>query len=320
MQEKENDLPNANQNIPTLPPHEAKIKWKYILVGSILVVIFFAFFLSKSSTTLPASRQSQSSGTPSPSKPSLIPSPQQRSSSKNHWILAESAAIDLNKTSLGSAFITALDTSSTYEIINLHTNAPDPLPQATHIEGFQSYQLMQSAFENSQIPSNVKVIMYDNEHWAGTPINEQQQPFIYVPMAETLVHQHGLLFMNTPAADLRRVLDPQAKDQYSAYLEKKLATLAKYTDIFEIQAQNAPSVAEYISFAQQAITQAKAANSRAVILLGITAKTTGPTSQELLQEVKGTYTITDGYWFNIIGGSSGVAIALPVIQALPSLQ
>jgi hypothetical protein len=163
------------------------------------------------------------------------------------------------------------------------------------------------------------VILYDNEAWPGTPLIEQQKPFTYVPLAEQLVHQHGLLFMNTPAADLKSVLDPIASDNYTGYLQTKLATLSKYTDIFEIQAQNTQTVSKYISFATQAMKQARDANSHAIILLGITAKTGGPTSQELIQEIQSTNGLTDGYWFNVIGGTTGVNVALPVIQILNSM-
>jgi hypothetical protein len=35
---------------------------------------------------------------------------------------------------------------------------------------------------------------FDDEHWSGTPLQEQQNPFTYVQLAEKLVHSHGLLF------------------------------------------------------------------------------------------------------------------------------
>jgi hypothetical protein len=233
-----------------------------------------------------------------------------------HWIIGNDVANELHVSHVGSKFIQSINIPSTYQNGFSKQGSVDLLPNATHIKIFQSYQAIKSALDNNSIPPDIKVIGYDNEHWSGTPVVEQQQPFTYVPLAEQIVHQHGLLFMNCPAADLKGVLDPSAPDNYTGYLDEKLATLSQYTDIFEIQAQNTRSVSQYISFAQQAMAQARTANSKGIILLGITAKTGGPTSDELVQEIQGTNDITDGYWFNIIGGSSGVTIALPVIQTL----
>ncbi|HEX8932515.1 MAG TPA: hypothetical protein VF810_05130 [Patescibacteria group bacterium] len=324
-------MPNNQQlsnNIPSQIPQQAlKIpnrKKRLIQISSILIIllillgsiIFYYFYKPANThtniqTTDSNTQPEQITSVTSPTKPSI-----------KHWLISENAADGLLTTPGGANFINAINTPNTYEIV--HGKKTDPLPNATHVLSFPSYQKIQDAFTNNQIPANIKVILYDNEIWPETPVNEQQQPFTYVPLAENVVHSHGLLFMNAPAADLKRALDPAASNNYAGYLQMKLATLAKYTDIFEIQAQNNPTVTEYVSFSQQALAQARGANSNAILLLGITAKTTGPTSQELIQEIQQTKNITDGYWFNIIGDeknnlSSGINIALPVIQALSSI-
>jgi hypothetical protein len=233
--------------------------------------------------------------------------------SVEHWLIEEYAATELSRTPAGMDFVRALDNPSTYEILTRHSG-PDLLPKATHVDDFDSYAAIRAAFAEHAVPADVKAVLYDDERWPGTPGNEQLQPFTYVRQAEALVHQHGLAFINTPAPDLSTTLNPGHRGNYSGYLQERLATLAGYADIFDIQAQHAGSVASYIAFAKAAVAQARAANRHAIILLGIT--TDGETSQDLISEVTATKAIADGYWFNIIGGNSGVATAVPVLQAL----
>jgi hypothetical protein len=263
-------------------------------------------------------RPSSSSPTSPPSgKPPTALPPQ--SQPVAHVMITEDAAHALAASGgNGAAFVSSLNKPATYEVVHAGRAESDPLPAATHVESFKSYTAIQNAFANGTIPSDVRVIQYDDEHWTGTPMNEQQHPFTYVALAEQLVHRHGLLFMDTPGADLKEVLDPNAANQYSAYLAEQLPELAKYTDVFEIQAQNATSVGQYLSFAAQAVQRAKQANGKAVILLGVTAKDGGQSSSAIDSEIAGSVKIADGYWFNIPstsnGSMSGVTVAMPVIQ------
>jgi hypothetical protein len=230
-----------------------------------------------------------------------------------HWLIEEYAATELSRTPTGLAFVRALDNPSTYEILTRHTG-PDPLPDAIHVEDFDSYAAIQAAFAAHTIPAEAEAILYDNERWPGTPVSEQRQPFSYVQRAEALVHDHGLTFISTPAPDLSTTLNPGHHGNYSGYLNERLATLARYADIFDVQAQHAGPPASYAAFARAAVAQARAANRHAFILLGIT--TNGETAQDLISEVTATRAIADGYWLNIIGGNPGVQTAVPVLQAL----
>jgi hypothetical protein len=251
---------------------------------------------------------------PQPAQPDAAgPPPDASGPQVRHWLIEEYAAVELSQTPAGMDFVRALNNPSTYEILTRHTG-PDLLPKATHVDDFDSYAAIQAAFTGHAIPSDVKAILYDNERWPGTPVGEQLQPFAYVRKAEALVHEHGLAFISTPAPDLNSTLNPGHHGNYSGYLQERLAALAGYADIFDIQAQHAGSVASYIAFAKAAVIQARAANSRAIILLGIT--TNGETSEDLISEVTATRAIADGYWFNVIGGNPGVKTAVPVIQAL----
>lgn len=256
-----------------------------------------------------------SSAPPSGPPPAALPQNQPIA----HVMITQDAAAALAASGgSGATFVRSLNRAGTFEVIRAGRAESDPLPAATHVESFKSYTAIQQAFANGTIPSDVRVIQYDDEHWQGTPLNEQQRPFTYVALAEKLVHRHGLLFMDTPGADLREVLDPDASNQYSAYLTEQLADLARYTDVFEIQAQNATSVGQFLSFARQAVQQARQANSKAIILLGVTAKDGGQSSSAIDSEIAGTVKLAEGYWLNIpstsSGSMSGVSVAMPVIQ------
>lgn len=262
------------------------------------------------------SSSSPTSTPPSGKPPAALP-PQSQPIA--HVMITEDAADALATSGgNGAAFVRSLNKPGTFEVVHVGRSESDQLPAATHVESFKSYTAIQNAFANGTIPSDVRVIQYDDEHWTGTPMNEQQHPFTYVALAEQLVHRHGLLFMDTPGADLKEVLDPNAANQYSAYLSEQLPDLARYTDVFEIQAQNATSVSQYLSFATQAAQRAKQANGKAIILLGVTAKHGGQSSSAIDSEIAETVKIADGYWFNIpstsAGSMSGVSVAMPVIQ------
>jgi hypothetical protein len=268
-----------------------------------------AYFLRKGTSQHPAK---PSSAAPSPGQPQSHPIA--------HIMITQDAADALAASGAdGAAFVRSLNRPETFEVIHRGRAESDLLPAATHVESFKSYAAIQTAFADGTIPSDVRFIQYDDEHWPGTPLAEQEHPFTYVRLAEKLVHRHGLLFMNTPGADLDQVLDPDAGNQYSAYLAEGLPSLAKFADVFEIQAQNSKSVGQYLSFAAQAVRQAKQANPNAIILLGVTAKDSGGLpSSAIATEIAGTVSISDGYWFNIPGASNGsslgVPIALPVIR------
>jgi hypothetical protein len=230
-----------------------------------------------------------------------------------HWLIEEYAAAELSRTPVGARFVRGIDKPSTYEILTQHVG-PDVLPKAINVDDFDSYPAISAAFSQGAIPAGVRGILYDDERWPGTPLIEQQHPFSYAGQAAALVHEHGLLFISTPAPDLNTSVNPAHHGNYSGYLQEKLGRLAQHADIFDVQAQHAATVAGYISFAKAAAAQARKANPHAVVLLGIT--TNGETSQDLIAEVDGTRTVADGYWLNVIGGSAGVSTALPLLASL----
>jgi hypothetical protein len=167
---------------------------------------------------------------------------------------------------------------------------------------FRSYALMQQAFAGGTIPAGVKVVMYDNEHWQYTPVDEQEDPAKYEQLAAVLIHSHGMKYLATPAADLAAFLDKgHHQTEFQAYLAVDLAgQAAKYADILNIQAQGDETIASsYAGFLKSAIAQARAVNPKIVIYAGIsTARSTDPNA--MFNAVQATEGDVTGYWLNVI--------------------
>ncbi len=177
------------------------------------------------------------------------------------------------------------------------------------MSSFGSYAQMEQAFSSHAVPVGVKYILYDNENWAATPVAEQRQPFAYAAQAETLAHQHGMDLIFTPAADLAKVFDAADTNtaKYGGYLTFGFASQgARVSDVFEIQGQQDEAASDFVSFVDSAAAQARAANPKALILLGIATQAPREqvTPQLLLHAYQSTRSLVSGYWINLPGGIS----------------
>src|SRR5579883_1524227 len=61
---------------------------------------------------------------------------------------------------------------------------------------------------NRGIDARVRAILYDNEHWCLTPIEEQRRHGEYEGKVASAVHAHSLLLIAAPATDLVRTFEP----------------------------------------------------------------------------------------------------------------
>jgi hypothetical protein len=121
------------------------------------------------------------------------------------------------------------------------------------------------------IPAYVKVVHYDNENWAETPLEEQQQPGLYMRLFCQTAHQHHWLCATGPGRDLCPVAYPSFKGTNTAcYLANNLAgQAAEYADFTDIQGQGLETdgTTAYANFIDTAADQARSANP-AIIALG----------------------------------------------------
>ena len=137
----------------------------------------------------------------------------------------------------------------------------------------------------------VGAIPYDPEHWAFTPISEQESIGPSSAAAQSLASRDNTKLIIAPALDLIKVLAPGQKDS-QGYLALDIAgEVAPHACAIDIQAQALEAnPIEYTSFVRQAATQAFKANSSIVIFAGLSTNPSGHrvTATELFQDVQST--------------------------------
>ena len=217
---------------------------------------------------------------------------------------------------------------NTFVILRLSRPRPADLsllPHASLVMTFASYATMTQAFSAGQIPSDIRYILYDNEDWSATPVNEQHAPFTFAAQVANLAHQHGLGLIFAPAADIAKGFDPQyaGTAKFAGYLNLDFAgNGSKVSDIFEIQGQQDEASPGFLTFVSSAVGQARSANPRAVLLLGIATKAprSSVTGSDLVNVYQETRSLVSGYWINIPGGGpSGQEDPQVAVQFLTQL-
>ncbi|HEX8806496.1 MAG TPA: hypothetical protein VF741_06085 [Candidatus Aquilonibacter sp.] len=176
--------------------------------------------------------------------------------------------------------------------------------RAVAVRSYTSYVAIAQAFKSGAIGPDVGAILYDNEHWKFTPVEEQRNYASYTQKAADLVHAHRLTFIATPAVDLIKVLDPRHSGaRYERFLNLGvIGQSARYADAVDIQAQGAErNVAMFSDFVRRAAAQARAANARVIVFAGISTGPSGQrvTSDDVMRAVDATRDMVDGYWFNV---------------------
>jgi hypothetical protein len=155
-------------------------------------------------------------------------------------------------------------------------------------------------------------VLYDNEHWSFTPVDEQRHPAAYMRKFAHLAHQHGLRVIEAPARDLMSVPGSDCTRQPGqttdkAYLGCGIPKDARYANIYEIQAQaDQPAASGYASFVKASRHQALAANPHLVLLAGLTTDRGGSPAQ-IFACWKATRSLVAGYWMNTNAGTIRVA-------------
>lgn len=176
--------------------------------------------------------------------------------------------------------------------------------QAVLVRSYTSYAAIQKAFASGAIGPDVGAVLYDNEHWKFTPVEEQREYAAYTQKAASLVHAHHLTFIATPAVDLIKVLDPgNTGARFERFLRLGvIGSSAKYADVVDIQAQGAErNLKLFTDFVRRAAAQAREANPSVTVLAGISTNPSGQrvTSDDVMRAVSATRDVVDGYWFNV---------------------
>lgn len=128
-----------------------------------------------------------------------------------------------------------------------------------------------SDLQNGAISSNYKWVQYDPEMWAHTPVNEQQNPALYMKLFGQLAHANGYSVIEVPARDLAQVpgnacpqLAGENLDHW--FVRCNIAgAAAAYADVFVLQDQvNTTNLTEFDYLYNTTRSQALAANPQVV--------------------------------------------------------
>ena len=188
---------------------------------------------------------------------------------------------------------------------NTYVYGPPPETIGVPTARYDSYAQIVAAFSNGTLPGKYRAVIYDNEHWAYTPLAEQEDPSYYEGLVARLLHQNGLIYIAAPAPDLMWATGRPA-DSYTAYLQSNVAgDAAGYADVIDIQGQvRETDLQEFVSFVASAVRQSRNANPKVKVLIGLR---TNPGYQELLAAYRAVAGLADGYWLNV-NGSPQVAL------------
>jgi hypothetical protein len=197
-----------------------------------------------------------------------------------------------------------LDNSEPFIMTGRNVGTIPPNWHAIPFASFTGFLAIKSALKVGTLAHDAEGIIYDNENWQFTPVEEQQNPAHYEKLAADLVHAHGLLFLTAPGVDLVTVLAPENRTTpYDAYLRLGIAAdAARYADVVDIQAQGSErDTTFYANFVVQAAAQARQANPNVLVLAGISTNPSGQqvTANDILRAIAATRDSVDGYWFSI---------------------
>lgn len=137
---------------------------------------------------------------------------------------------------------------------------------------YNSYAQFASDVANHAIAPSYQWVMYDPEYWSLTPLNEQQNPALYMQEFGQLAHANGLKAIEAPGRDLGMVpgsacpkTPGENLDHW--YLRCNIPGAAgSSADIVVVQDQvNTTHPAEFSYLYNSSRSQAQAANPQAVV-------------------------------------------------------
>lgn len=148
----------------------------------------------------------------------------------------------------------------------------------------------------------IAAVLYDPEHWAFTPLDEQLDIGGYVTRAAAIAHTRGLVLIAAPAVTLTRVVGPRLVDRYESYIEAGIARAAAAADIVVVQAQGAErDVARYQRFVEAATAQVHETRPATTVLAGLSTNPPGsPVDARMLASaIEAVSGAVSGFWLNV---------------------
>jgi hypothetical protein len=175
---------------------------------------------------------------------------------------------------------------------------------------YTSYAQFASDLQNGAISPNYKWVQYDPEMWAQTPVNEQQNPALYMKLFGQLAHANGYSVIEVPARDLAQVpgnacpqLAGENLDHW--FVRCNIAgAAAAYADVFVLQDQvNTTNLTEFDYLYNTIRSQALATNPQVVVDAEVS--TTYGTADQMAAAAQSVN--ADGYYINATTPTIGQA-------------
>lgn len=198
------------------------------------------------------------------------------------------------------------DTPHTFVIGGKTSRAPRPEASAAiRTVSFTNERTLDTAIVTHRLRPGTRAVIYDDEHWSLTPVDQQTDPGRFYRLAAQVAHRYGLLLIATPGTDLVQSIAPgtSSAQRYAEFLRLGVAgAAARYADVYEVQAQGSEAdLARYVTFVQAASAQAERAHPGVELLAGISTNSLQggmEAASQLLEAVLATRAIVDGYWLN----------------------
>jgi hypothetical protein len=188
------------------------------------------------------------------------------------------------------------------------------VPAAVPTESFASATALVANIEAGTLRPGTRAVVFDDEHWAKTPLPQQLHPGTYYSLAAQVAHQYGLLLIADPATNLVLARAPRtlSSDQYAEFVRLRIASAAaRYADVYEIDARGAAANGpDYQAFVQAASAQAAAAAPGVTLLATLSSGPHGAghrSFKNLLGGALATRELVSGYQLNDLRPGGGCA-------------
>jgi hypothetical protein len=197
-----------------------------------------------------------------------------------------------------------------------------PVARYRSFAQFQADAAVKTGYLATISPS-YKWVLYDPENWDDTPVEEQQDPWTWLPRFGQYAHARGYRVIAAPARDLGNVADSampkmSGEDLSAWYLQTELAyAAALHSDIVSIQSQaDTLDIKAYQHLVEEARGEAKLANPYVKVFAGISTRY--GTAAQMTAAAKSVH--VDGFWLNVPGPDPDIGKAVEFLHLMTGGQ
>ena len=265
----------------------------YLLVSIALIVIIiillFMFLYNNKNVGINKNKNSQSNNTKSSNVTDITKS--------GRYLILSSKALNSIVSNTQ-----ALDSLKSYTIFVLVNSKVKLLPQTSDLKLIytKDYTNEETLVESiGHLSNNIKAVLYDNEPWSLTPIDQQKNIVSYYQKASSLAHSHGLILISTPVINRNK--------NSASSITNTFTQIAKVSNVFDIQSQYDQALETAYSGHVIPIAEAISnASPNTIIVSGLSTNPRAgiPTPQELVNDANSVAKYVQGYWLNIPGKPS----------------